>query len=129
MLVKKEVFRTVGFFDEHYFFYFEDTDFCLRAKKMGFKLFYQPSAEIIHLGGLSSRKVGQNELNAHWYRGKFRCILKNGTLLQKITSLGIQLIVFPYKVIIRHDGTGTAQIKGFLWNVKHYDRPQSDTHL
>ena len=36
MLVKREVFEKIGFFDEKFFLYFEDVDFCLRAKQAGF---------------------------------------------------------------------------------------------
>lgn len=36
MMVKKEVFKAAGLFDEDYFLYYEDADFCLRAQKAGF---------------------------------------------------------------------------------------------
>lgn len=118
MMIKKPVFQKIGLFDEKYFFYYEDTDFCLRAKKAGFKLFYQPKAKIIHLGGISSQELSQSKLNQYWYKGKFRCILKNGTFLQILTSLLAQTFILPYKALIKRDGTGTAQIKGFLWALK-----------
>lgn len=38
LLINKKVFDTIGFFDERFFMYFEDVDFCLRAKKAGFSL-------------------------------------------------------------------------------------------
>lgn len=48
MIVKKEVFEKIGFFDDKYFLYYEDSDFCFRAKKAGFKLMYIPSAVVYH---------------------------------------------------------------------------------
>lgn len=48
MLIKKEVFREIGLFDERYFLYYEDADFCLRARRKGFKSFVVPSARVIH---------------------------------------------------------------------------------
>lgn len=48
MLVRKEVFEKIGFFDERYFLYYEDTDFCFRARKNGFKIFYIPEAVVFH---------------------------------------------------------------------------------
>lgn len=48
MLIKKEVFKRIGFFDERFFLYFEDSDFCLRAKKAGFKIYVEPKAVVIH---------------------------------------------------------------------------------
>lgn len=57
MLVKKEVFEKIGFFDRRYFLYLEDVDFCLRAKKAGFKIIYVPLAKVWHYNAGSS-KVG-----------------------------------------------------------------------
>jgi GT2 family glycosyltransferase len=38
MMIDKKVFAKIGFFDERFFMYFEDVDFCLRAKQAGFKI-------------------------------------------------------------------------------------------
>jgi len=38
MFIKKEVFEKVGFFDESYFMYYEEVDFCYRAQKAGFRI-------------------------------------------------------------------------------------------
>jgi len=48
MFVGREVFEKIGFFDDKYFLYYEDSDFCFRAKKEGFKLFYAPKAIVYH---------------------------------------------------------------------------------
>lgn len=47
-LFKKEVFNKIGFFDEDYFLYMEDVDFCFRAQLAGFKAWYEPKAVIYH---------------------------------------------------------------------------------
>src|SRR3972149_9273866 len=48
MLVKKQVFEKIGFFDEKYFLYLEDMDFCVRTLKAGFKILFEPKAIIWH---------------------------------------------------------------------------------
>lgn len=48
MRVKAEVFHKIGFFDEKFFLYFEDVDFCLRAKKAGLKIMVERNSIIIH---------------------------------------------------------------------------------
>ncbi|MEK7167612.1 MAG: glycosyltransferase family 2 protein [Patescibacteria group bacterium] len=53
MMVKKEVLDKVGMFDERFFLWFEEVDFCRRAKRNGFKIYYLAEAEIIHYGGQS----------------------------------------------------------------------------
>lgn len=56
MLVKKDVFREVGLFDEDYFLYYEDADFCRRAKKKGFKCLIVPEAKVYHMEKSESDK-------------------------------------------------------------------------
>ncbi|HID63003.1 MAG TPA: glycosyltransferase family 2 protein [Anaerolineae bacterium] len=53
LMVRREVIDQVGLLDEHFFMYFEDNDWCLRIRKAGWKVYYNPHAEIIHLGGQS----------------------------------------------------------------------------
>src|SRR3990167_3807633 len=60
MLVKREVFEKIGYFDEKYFLYLEDMDFCVRAKKAGFKIFFQPQAVIWHKNAGSAGGSGSN---------------------------------------------------------------------
>lgn len=54
MFVKKEVFEKIGLLDEKYFLYYEDTDFCVRAKKSGFKILFTPNAVLWHKNAGSS---------------------------------------------------------------------------
>jgi len=53
-LARKKVVDDIGFFDEDYFMYTEEVDFCYRAKKVGWKVWYLPRFSIPHLGGASS---------------------------------------------------------------------------
>ena len=57
MLVRREAIEQVGLMDEQFFMYGEETDLCYRFKKTGWKVFFTPDAEIIHLGGGSSRQM------------------------------------------------------------------------
>lgn len=54
MVIKKEVLAKIGFLDEGIFMYGEDVEYCLRAKRAGFKVGWTDEAQIIHLGGGSS---------------------------------------------------------------------------
>jgi len=55
MLIKKEVFKKIGLFDERFFMYFEDSDFCLRTRKAGFKIYVEPKAVVIHKQNLDKK--------------------------------------------------------------------------
>ncbi len=48
LLIKRKVFEKIGLLDERYFLFFEDADFCLKAKKAGFKIALEPKSMIIH---------------------------------------------------------------------------------
>lgn len=55
-LVRREVFDSIGFFDEHFNPYgWEDADFSLRAGDAGYRLVYAPQAVVYHLGGRIGR--------------------------------------------------------------------------
>ena len=56
ILVRREMVEQVGFFDERFFFFFEETDLCRRAKLSGWKIRFFPGIEVVHKGGGSVRK-------------------------------------------------------------------------
>ena len=60
MLVRRQAIDTVGLMDESYFFFFEETDWCYRFAKAGWKMMFWPGAKIIHIhgGGQSQKKAG-----------------------------------------------------------------------
>ena len=51
MLVRREVFEKIGRWDERYFLYGEDVDFCYRTKQAGFKIIYHSNIEVLHYKG------------------------------------------------------------------------------
>lgn len=55
-LTRKKIFDRLKGFDVDYFMYTEEVDLCFRIKKLGYKIYYLPDWEIIHLGGASSSK-------------------------------------------------------------------------
>jgi len=62
VLIKDEVFRQVGLLDEGYFMYFEDIEFCHRARQAGWSIAHNPAAHVVHLRGGSSPVKEQTRL-------------------------------------------------------------------
>ena len=60
MFINKKVFEKVGTFDEKYFLYLEDADFCVRAKKAGFRIIFEPSGIIWHKNAATTGGSGSN---------------------------------------------------------------------
>jgi len=63
MMVKAEVFRAIGLFDEAYFMYHEDLDFCERARQKGYECLYVPTAKMWHKVSAST----EEDPDTKWY--------------------------------------------------------------
>ena len=74
-LTRKSLIEKIELFDEDYFAYFEDTDFCHRVWLSGFKVLYEPESEIFHLGG--SDKEVSPIIQFHSYRNRIATYIKN----------------------------------------------------
>lgn len=81
ILVRREVFESIGLLDEGYFLYFEDVDFCRRARLAGFQGLYWPKAHVVHLrGGSGPVKEQQSKLYslpAYYYASRSRFFAKS----------------------------------------------------
>lgn len=71
MLVRKEVIDQIGLLDERFFAYQEDTDYCMRARKVGWKVTYYPSAQIVHFGGKGGASVQPYKTIFEWHRSYY----------------------------------------------------------
>ena len=84
MLVSKKVFEKIGVFDERYFLYFEDADFCVRARKARFKLTVAPNAIVRHYPSSSTSKLGMALLLRYHYRNAHLFNMKNAPFKVRI---------------------------------------------
>ena len=70
MLVRRKAIDEVGMLDEDYFFFFEETDWALRMRAAGWKVYHVPSARIYHLQG---RSIGRDvRSRIAFYRSRYR---------------------------------------------------------
>jgi N-acetylglucosaminyl-diphospho-decaprenol L-rhamnosyltransferase len=76
LLVRRQAFQEVGGFDEGYFMYAEEVDWCYTMTKHGWQVWYQPAAKVIHLGSASSASR-QTQREADLYRSRIRFFRKN----------------------------------------------------
>jgi len=84
MLVKKEVFEKIGFFDDKYFLYLEDMDFSVRAKRVGFKILFQPNAIIWHKNAASTGGSGSKLQDYYISRNRLLFAVKYAKLRTKL---------------------------------------------
>ena len=89
MIIRRAVFDAVGLLDEQYFMYFEEVDFCLRAKTAGWPCWYVPASRVVHLvgqaSGVTDEKKPKKRRPAYWFESRRRYFLRHsgriGTLL------------------------------------------------
>jgi len=55
LLVRSELLKRLGGFDEQFFYYYEDQDLCRRISKAGYPIIFTPHVSITHLGGQSTQ--------------------------------------------------------------------------
>lgn len=99
LFVKREVFEKIGFFDEKYFLYLEDLDFCVRAKKNKFKIFFQPKAVLWHRNAASAGGSGSNLQDYYITRNRLLFAFKFAKLKTKFALL--RQIIFQSKNPLR----------------------------
>jgi GT2 family glycosyltransferase len=73
LLVRRDAADEVGLFDEDFFMFSEETDWCFRFRQAGWKVWFFPGAEIVHLGGASHG----GRLFAENVRGHLRFLAKH----------------------------------------------------
>lgn len=70
LMLRREAVNQVGGLDESFFMYFEELDWCYRAKAAGWRITYVPKAQVLHHYGQSS---AQDLLHRHIYFNESKC--------------------------------------------------------
>jgi len=89
LLISRDVFEKIGLFDEGYFFFYDDWDYSIRARKAGYIIRYVPSARLYHK---VSRTIGATKQTLGFWRiwGKSggRFYRRHGSWLSALIHLG-----------------------------------------
>lgn len=119
LLVPRKVLDKVGLLDPAYKLLFDDYDLCHRIRKAGLKVVYIPEAIFWHGESLT---VDRNKPHKyyHWYKSKFRFLLKNMSTINVFSILLIQFfLITPFRAIVLRDGRFMPFLKGLFWNIKN----------
>lgn len=85
LLIKCEAIKKIGILNDKLFAYFEDVDWCLRAKEKGYDVVYAPGSTIWHKGGETSKNIPELSM---YYR------VRNRFLIEKRFAKNYQYIFF-----------------------------------
>jgi len=97
MLVRREVVEEVGVMDEQFFMYGEETEWCYRIKKAGWKILFTPDAETIHFGGQSSKQIAP-EMALQLRGSILQFFRKHRTFLEYQLACFLMLIFFVVRI-------------------------------
>jgi len=81
MMIRRSVFEHIGLMDDEFFMYYEEVDFCLRARQAGWPCWYIPESRVVHLVGQSSGVTGeqaaQRRRPQYWFDSRSRYFQKH----------------------------------------------------
>ncbi len=95
--LRRTMLDEIGFFDNRFFMYFEETDLCLRARRNGWQAYFVPFAEIVHEGGACSKTrkdldfdTGGSQLLGYRLRSEALYYRKNFGYFKALAALGLE---------------------------------------
>ena len=89
-LVKVKVIKNIGGLDENFFFGPDDKDYCLRAKKEGFKIIFHGFSKSLHLGSFSYKASDKDEIYKHQSYGKIIYSFRHDNFFGKLKTILFQ---------------------------------------
>lgn len=120
LVVKRTVLDEVGFLDPEYEAYYEETDWCARMIRAGYRLLYTPHAQIRH------KELGSTSLERNRYlmeRNRVRFVLKNFDLPALLLFLPLYALDVARRLWRGHDDFGVAWRplipRAIGWNLRH----------
>lgn len=123
MLFKKELVDKIGLFDDDFWCYYEETDFCHRVWLAGYECWYYPDAVVHHAMGGTSLRFDSSFVQFHNFKNKLLSFLKNFEAKNLITIVPIYILL---NIFISFIWLFQGKYKHFLalyrsigWNISH----------
>jgi GT2 family glycosyltransferase len=136
LIVRREVVQQIGQFDEGFFLYFEETDFCLRAHRSGWSIWYVGASSVSHIGGAATGidhtgngaakpAVTRRRLPDYWFASRRRYFEKNHGPIYRAASDAVFLAGYALwrvrrRLLRKPDNDPPGMLVDFL---KHSVRP------
>lgn len=123
MIIKREVIEKIGLFDNTFWSYYEETDFCHRAINSGYTIWYYPNCHCYHAMGATSSKFKQDYVYFHSQKNKLRSYIKNFSGYYLLYVLAVHsffnlvfvvYILFKFKLSILK-----SVLLAYVWNIKN----------
>jgi GT2 family glycosyltransferase len=128
LLIRKETLDAIGGFDERFFMYAEDLDWCWRAHDAGWSVLFYPDAIVRHVGNASGvQNYGRRRSAAYW-RNTYRLYRSRRGVVPATAYRGVNLAAtaVAYLRYIRDPGLRRywrAEMRGHLTSLRTADGP------
>jgi hypothetical protein len=116
LLIKKDVIDKIGYFYEPYFLFFEETDYCLKARRAGFKIVCEPKSKIWHKVSSTLDKIPA-ATTYYFHRNKLLFITRNAPSYIKYLFLfyySVYLVLRFFETLLRGEKTKAFAIGNAL---------------
>ncbi|TSC95587.1 MAG: putative glycosyltransferase [Parcubacteria group bacterium Athens1014_10] len=100
MIIRKKVFKDIGLLDENFFLFFEEPDFCWRARKKCWDVVFNPDIKVIHKLGSSTKKLGSSVM-IHYRKSQLYFYKKHHSKYQQ-NCLRLYLLIKFHALKILH---------------------------
>jgi len=108
-MYRRKMLEQTGLFDERFYIYYEETDLCQSAKRHGWKVYFLPRSEIIHVGGASSKTRKEHtfddaalQVTKFRMRSEWLYFRKNGGLGSVLANAGVELGWHLLRWVVNH---------------------------
>lgn len=77
IMIRTQLLKDIGSFDETFFLYYEETDLCKRAESHGWDIFYIVDSKVAHIGSVSTGMKKWNRTPKYWFDSRRYYFIKN----------------------------------------------------
>jgi GT2 family glycosyltransferase len=92
MMMRQSVLDEIGFFDETFFLYFEETDLCLRAARAGHQVHYVVDSKVEHIGSVSTGMKNWSRIPQFWLDSRWHYFSKNHGRGYAVAATGMHVL-------------------------------------
>ncbi|MCK5346069.1 MAG: glycosyltransferase family 2 protein, partial [Candidatus Heimdallarchaeota archaeon] len=100
VLVRSEVIKQIGYFDEQFFIYGEETEWFFRMRQSGWKVGYLPIASIIHKGASSSKNIEDSKIYIEGRSNVIYTLVKHNQIIRATIMFVLMFLFLIFRIIL-----------------------------
>jgi GT2 family glycosyltransferase len=126
VMIPRTIIEKIGLFDDDFWLYYEETDFCHRVWLAGYECWYYPQALMYHAGGGTAIKFDNSIIQFHNFKNKLLSFLKNFEIKSLLTIIPTFIILnVVLSLLWLFQGKQMhfiALYKAIWWNIVHFKK-------